>query len=89
MNPNRSSCRSRRTLGGISDGMPIVARAAFKPTASIHKEQLTLNTAGETVPLVVGGRHDPTVLPRAVPIVEAMMALVLADVMLRQRTTRL
>jgi chorismate synthase len=75
-------------LGGISNGMPLVARAAFKPTASIHKEQTTVNRAGEVVPLVVGGRHDPTVLPRAVPIVEAMMCLVLADFMLRQRAAR-
>ncbi len=77
------------TLGGISNGMPLVVRTAFKPTASIHKEQRTINTAGEEVPLVVGGRHDPTVLPRAVPIVEAMMALVLADFLLRQRAARL
>jgi chorismate synthase len=80
--------RAGGMLGGISNGMPLVTRTAFKPTASIHKEQSTVNTAGEVVPLVVGGRHDPTVLPRAVPIVEAMMALVLADFMLRQRMTR-
>lgn len=81
--------RAGGVLGGISNGMPVVVRAAFKPTASIHQEQRTVNTAGEDVPLVVGGRHDPTVLPRAVPIVEAMMALVLADFHLRQRMTRL
>ncbi len=86
--PSTSSNRAGGTLGGISNGMPIVARAAFKPTASIHKEQSTMNTAGEVVPLVVGGRHDPTVLPRAVPIVEAMMNLVLADFILRRRTDR-
>lgn len=77
------------TLGGISNGMPIVARAAFKPTASIHVEQQTVNVAGESVPLVVGGRHDPTVLPRAVPIVEAMMSLVLADFVLQQRSAQI
>jgi chorismate synthase len=84
-----STNRSGGTLGGISNGMPLVVRAAFKPTASIHSEQKTLNLAGDVVPLRVGGRHDPTVLPRAVPIVEAMMALVLADFLLRQRAARL
>ena len=76
------------TLGGISNGMPVTMRVAFKPTASIHKQQETVNMAGDTVPLVVGGRHDPVVLPRAVPIVEAMMNLVLADFLLRQRAAR-
>lgn len=81
--------RAGGILGGISNGMPIVIRAAFKPTASIHKEQTTVNLRGEAVPLVVGGRHDPCVVPRAVPIVEAMVCLVLADFWLRQRAARL
>ena len=65
--------------GGISNGEPITMRIAFKPTATISKEQLTVNEAGETVPLKVKGRHDPCVLPRAVPIVEALAALVMVD----------
>jgi chorismate synthase len=71
--------------GGISNGEPIVIRVAFKPTATIRKEQTTINAAGEATTLAAKGRHDPCVLPRAVPMVEAMVALVLADHMLRQR----
>ncbi len=67
-------------LGGISSGMPIVYRVAFKPAASIASKQRTYDTAkDEEVDLVVPGRHDPTVVPRAVPVVESVTALVLAD----------
>jgi chorismate synthase len=71
--------------GGISNGEPIVIRAAFKPTATILREQETVDMEGNATTLAPRGRHDPCVLPRAVPIVEAMMALVLADHYLRQR----
>ena len=71
--------------GGISNGEPIRIRIAFKPTATIGKEQETINTDCEPVTLAARGRHDPCVLPRAVPMVEAMMALVLVDHYLRQR----
>jgi chorismate synthase len=71
--------------GGISNGEPIILRVAFKPTATIRKEQQTINAAGEATTLEAKGRHDPCVLPRAVPMVEAMVALVLADHLLRQR----
>jgi chorismate synthase len=71
--------------GGISNGEPIVIRVAFKPTATIRKEQTTINAAGEATTLAAKGRHDPCVLPRAVPMVEAMVALVLADHLLRQQ----
>ncbi|GDX75057.1 chorismate synthase [Cyanobium sp.] len=71
--------------GGISNGEPITLRVAFKPTATIRKEQQTINAAGEATTLEAKGRHDPCVLPRAVPMVEAMVALVLADHLLRQR----
>jgi chorismate synthase len=71
--------------GGISNGEPIVIRAAFKPTATILREQETVDMEGHNTTLSPRGRHDPCVLPRAVPIVEAMMALVLADHYLRQR----
>lgn len=75
--------------GGISNGMDIYFRVAFKPVATIIPEQASVNEAGEAVTVVGRGRHDPCVLPRAVPIVEAMTALVLADHYLRQRMARL
>ncbi|MCL0028929.1 chorismate synthase [Dehalococcoidia bacterium] len=71
--------------GGISNGENIVVRAAFKPTATIMREQETVDVDGNPTTLQGRGRHDPCVLPRAVPIVEAMVALVLADHALRQR----
>jgi len=76
------------TLGGISDGSPLYFEVAFKPPATIAKAQRVLNTAGEEVLLEAKGRHDPCVVPRAVPIVEAMTCLVLADHLLRQRSAR-
>ncbi|MEM1215599.1 MAG: chorismate synthase [Bacteroidota bacterium] len=74
--------------GGISNGMDIYFRAAFKPVATIIQDQESVNEAGETVTVSGKGRHDPCVVPRAVPIVEAMTALVLADHLLRQRGAR-
>jgi chorismate synthase len=71
--------------GGISNGEPIFFRIAFKPTATISRKQQTVTTAGEDTELAARGRHDPCVLPRAVPMVEAMAALVLCDHALRQR----
>jgi chorismate synthase len=77
--------RSGGIQGGISNGENIVVRVAFKPTATIMKPQETVDVDGNPVTLEGRGRHDPCVLPRAVPIVEAMMALVLADHALLQR----
>ena len=77
--------RSGGIQGGISNGENVVVRAAFKPPATIMKPQETVDVDGNPVTLEGRGRHDPCVLPRAVPIVEAMMALVLADHALRQR----
>jgi chorismate synthase len=71
--------------GGISNGEDIVVRAAFKPVATILLEQDTVDTNGQPTKLAAKGRHDPCVLPRAVAIVEAMTALVLADHFLRQK----
>jgi len=72
-------------LGGISTGQPIVARVAFKPTSSILTPRRSLNEAGEAIELRTKGRHDPCVGIRAVPVVEAMTACVLADALLRHR----
>ena len=69
--------------GGIANGENIIIRAAFKPTATIGKEQRTVTKTGESTTLAAKGRHDPCVLPRAVPMVEAMVALVLCDHLLR------
>ena len=76
--------RSGGVQGGISNGEPITLRIAFKPTATIMRAQDTVDPDGNPTVLSPKGRHDPCVLPRAVPIVEAMFALVLADHALRQ-----
>jgi chorismate synthase len=77
--------RSGGVQGGISNGEPILVRVAFKPTATILREQETVDVDGNSTTIKARGRHDPCVLPRAVPIVEAMIALVLCDHALRQR----
>lgn len=77
--------RSGGIQGGISNGENIILRVAFKPTATIRKEQRTVTRDGEDTTLAAKGRHDPCVLPRAVPMVEAMVALVLCDHLLRHQ----
>ena len=77
--------RSGGIQGGIANGENIMIRAAFKPTATIGKEQRTVTKTGEETVLAAKGRHDPCVLPRAVPMVEAMVALVLCDHLLRHQ----
>jgi chorismate synthase len=74
--------------GGISNGMDIYFNVAFKPVATIMKEQKSVNVQGEEITLNAKGRHDPCVVPRAVPIVEAMAAIVLADHFLRNKTSK-
>ena len=76
--------RAGGVLGGISSGEEIVFRVAFKPTATILQSQKTVDLQGHATELIGKGRHDPCVLPRAVPIVEAMTALVLVDHWMRQ-----
>jgi len=80
-----NSNHSGGVQGGITNGMDICGRIAFKPVATIKKDQQTINSAGESVTLKASGRHDPCVVPRAVVIVEAMAALVIADHWLRQQ----
>ena len=75
--------------GGISNGEDLVIRIGFKPVSTIKKPQNTVDSDGNNIVLKMKGRHDPCVLPRAVPIVEAMVALVLADHTLRNRTTQI
>ncbi|MCZ4407589.1 chorismate synthase [Cryomorphaceae bacterium 1068] len=87
--PHTQTNHSGGVQGGISNGMDIVFRVAFKPVASIGKKQQTITREGKETELEIKGRHDPCVVPRAVPIVEAMTALILADHLLRNRTIRL
>lgn len=75
--------------GGISNGEDIYFRVAFKPVATIMQDQASVNTQGEAVTVSGKGRHDPCVVPRAVPIVEAMAALVIADFLLLSKTNKL
>jgi chorismate synthase len=75
--------------GGISNGMPVYFNVAFKPVATIMQKQKTINSRGEETVLDPKGRHDPCVLPRAVPIVESMAALVIADFLLLLKCNRL
>lgn len=85
MDGNRVRTRTNNSggiQGGISNGEDIYFRVAFKPTATILMEQETVNSLGQEVMTTVKGRHDPCVVPRAVPIVEAMAAMVMADALL-------
>ena len=77
------------TLGGLTSGEDIVVRVAIKPTSSIEREQDTVDTDMQPRKILVTGRHDPSVVPRAVPVVEAMLAIVLADLLLVNRSARL
>ena len=77
--------RSGGVQGGISNGENIVIRVAFKPTSTIGQEQATVTRDGEETTIRGKGRHDPCVLPRAVPMVESMVALVLADHLMQQK----
>jgi chorismate synthase len=86
--PTFTSNHAGGTLGGISTGEDIYFRIAFKPTSSIRKPQKTINLENQMLILSTEGRHDPCILPRAVPIVDAMAALVIMDHYLRAQTTK-
>lgn len=77
------------TLGGLSSGDTIIARIAVKPTSSVSREQETVDQTLQPRRILVEGRHDPCVVPRAVAVVEAMMCLVLTDLLLRNRLSRI
>ncbi len=83
-----NSNNSGGILGGISTGAPIIARAAFKPIASIAMPQPMLTVNGDMAEVSVGGRHDCSAIPRVVPVLKAMLALALADALLIQRARR-
>lgn len=86
---NTKTNNSGGIQGGISNGMDIYFEVAFKPTATIMQTQQSINNTGEEISLEAKGRHDPCVLPRAVPIVEAMVNLVLADNILLKKSNKL
>jgi chorismate synthase len=81
--------RAGGTLGGLSTGEEIVVRIAVKPTSSIEQVQKTVTTSFDTTEIVIEGRHDPSVCPRAVPVAEAMLANLMADLYLRNRASRI
>lgn len=83
------SNRAGGSLGGISSGEEIIARVAIKPTSSVAREQETVDVSLEPRTILVEGRHDPSVVPRAVPVAEAMLAIVLADLLLQNRAARI
>jgi len=82
------SNRAGGVAGGISTGLPLICRAAVKPTASIGRSQPTVDAAGSDRELIIEGRHDPCIVIRLVPVVEHMVNLVLVDLLLSQRITR-
>lgn len=85
----KTSNHSGGTLGGISDGSDLIIRAAFKPTASIYSTQNTINKQGENIEVNVKGRHDPIIVPRAVVVVESMVALTIVDLMFSNMSARM
>lgn len=87
--PIKHSNHAGGILGGISDGSPIVIRAAIKPTPSISSEQKTITKEGKTTSIVIKGRHDPVIVPRAVVVIESMVAIILLDALLQMPTANI
>ena len=86
---SKSTNHSGGTLGGMSDGLPLIFRAAIKPTPSIASTQHTVNKSGEEIDISIKGRHDPIIVPRAVVVVEAMAALTIVDLLFANMTAKL
>ena len=86
---HKKTNHSGGVLGGISDGSPLCIRAHFKPTPSISQKQETITTSFENTTLEIQGRHDPVIVPRAVVVVESMVALTLADLLMSQLTSNI
>jgi chorismate synthase len=86
---NKTTNNAGGTLGGITDGSDIFLKAAVKPTPSIEKTQQAVSKSGENIDLNIQGRHDPVIVPRAVVVVEAMVALTLVDLLLKNMTARM
>lgn len=85
----KKSNHSGGTLGGMSDGAPLVFRTAIKPTPSISQEQETVNKDGNPISLTITGRHDPVIVPRAVVVVEAMAALTIVDLLFTNMSAKM
>ena len=85
----KATNHSGGTLGGMSDGSPLVFRAAVKPTPSIAATQHTVNKSGEDIEITIKGRHDPIIVPRAVVVVETMATITILDALLSNMTARL
>lgn len=88
-NIKKSTNHSGGILGGMSDGSDIVLRAAFKPTPSISRSQNTVHKSGEDIEVQIKGRHDPIIVPRAVVVVESMVAITLVDLLFSNMTARM
>lgn len=85
----KATNHSGGTLGGMSDGSPLIFRAAIKPTPSIASTQQTVNKSGEEIDINIKGRHDPIIVPRAVVVVEAMAAITIVDLLFSNMTAKL
>ena len=88
-NIQKSTNHSGGILGGMSDGSPLILRAVIKPTPSISQLQHTVNKSGENIELSIHGRHDPVIVPRAVVVVESMVALTLIDMLMINMSSKL
>ncbi|MFR6561254.1 MAG: chorismate synthase [Eubacterium ventriosum] len=86
---SKTSNHAGGVLGGISDGSPIVLRAAIKPTPSIAMTQQTVNKSMENIDINIKGRHDPIIVPRAVVVVESMVAVTIVDLLFQSMTSRM
>ena len=85
----KATNHSGGTLGGMSDGSPLIFRAAIKPTPAIASTQQTVNKSGEEIDISIKGRHDPIIVPRAVVVVEAMAAITIVDLLFSNMTAKL